>query len=231
MAAGRSEPAGDATARSVAGGRRDGTEETFEPQLSLRAWLERLADSGWAQPAWPADWYGRGLPPDLAALAYEEFNRVDAPRPPAGLGVMLAAPTIIAHGSDELKRTFVRAVLVGEHAWCQLFSEPGAGSDLAGLQTRAVLDGDGYVVDGQKVWTSGGQLADFGMLLARTDQDVPKHRGITYFALPMNQPGVEVRPLVQMTGESGFSEVFCTGALVPASSIIGELNGGWGVGP
>jgi alkylation response protein AidB-like acyl-CoA dehydrogenase len=229
MAAGRSEPAVDATASSVRREARDWIEENFDPQLSLRAWLERLADSGWAQPAWPAEWYGRGLPPDLAALAYEEFNRVDAPGPPAGLGVMLAAPTIIAHGSDELKRTFVRAVLVGEHAWCQLFSEPGAGSDLAGLQTRAVLDGDSYVVDGQKVWTSGGQLADFGMLLARTDQDVPKHRGITYFALPMNQPGVEVRPLVQMTGESGFSEVFCTGALVPASSIIGELNGGWAV--
>src|SRR6202042_2749058 len=229
MAAGRSEPAVDATASSVRREARDWIEENFDPQLSLRAWLERLARSGWAQPGWPQEWCGRGLPPDLAALAYEEFNRVDAPGPPAGLGVMLAAPAIIAHGSDELKRTFVRAVLVGEHAWCQLFSEPGAGSDLAGLQTRAVLDGDGYVVDGQKGWTSGGQLADFGMLLARTDQDVPKHRGITYFALPMNQPGVEVRPLVQMTGESGFSEVFCTGALVPASSIIGELNGGWAV--
>jgi len=219
----------EATASSVRREAREWIEQNFDQQLSLRAWLERLADSGWAQPAWPAAWYGRGLPPDLAALAYEEFNRAQAPGPPAGLGVMLAAPTIITHGSDELKRTFVRAVLVGDHAWCQLFSEPGAGSDLAGLQTRAVRDGDEFVVDGQKVWTSGAHLADYGMLLARTDPDAPKHRGITYFAMPMNQPGVEVRPLVQMTGESGFSEVFFTGARVPASAIVGKRDGGWGV--
>jgi alkylation response protein AidB-like acyl-CoA dehydrogenase len=219
----------DATANSVRREARDWIEENFDRELSVRAWLERLADSGWARPTWPADACGRGLPAELAALAYDEFNRVDAPGPPAGLGVMLAAPTIITHGSDELKRMFVRAVLVGDHAWCQLFSEPGAGSDLAGLQARAERDGDEFVVDGQKVWTSGGQLADYGMLLARTDPDAPKHRGITYFALPMNQPGVEVRPLVQMTGQSGFSEVFFTAARVPASSIIGELNGGWAV--
>jgi alkylation response protein AidB-like acyl-CoA dehydrogenase len=219
----------EATASSVRREAHDWIEENFDPQLSVRAWLERLADSGWAQPGWPADWYGRGLPPDLAVLSYAEFNRVDAPGPPAGLGIMLAAPTIIANGSDDLKRQFVRAVLVGDHLWCQLFSEPGAGSDLAGLQTRAERDGDEFVVNGQKVWTSGGQIADYGMLLARTDPDVPKHRGITYFALPMNQPGVEVRPLIQMTGESGFSEVFFSDARVSASAIIGELNGGWAV--
>jgi alkylation response protein AidB-like acyl-CoA dehydrogenase len=219
----------EATASSVRRDARDWIEENFDPQLSLRAWLERLADSGWARPGWPADWYGRGLAPDLAALAYAEFNRADAPGPPAGLGVMLAAPTIIANASDDLRRQFVRAVLVGDHLWCQLFSEPGAGSDLAGLQTRAERDGDEFIVNGQKVWTSMGQLADYGMLLARTDPDVPKHRGITYFALPMNQPGVEVRPLIQMTGESGFSEVFLSDARVAASAIIGELNGGWAV--
>jgi alkylation response protein AidB-like acyl-CoA dehydrogenase len=219
----------EATASSVRREARDWIEENFDPQLRLRAWLERLADSGWARPGWPAGWYGRGLPPDLAALTYAEFNRVDAPGPPAGLGVMLAAPTIIANASDDLKRQFVRAVLVGDHLWCQLFSEPGAGSDLAGLQTRAERDGDEFIVNGQKVWTSMGQIADYGMLLARTDPDVPKHRGITYFALPMNQPGVEVRPLIQMTGESGFSEVFLSDARVAASAIIGELNGGWAV--
>ena len=219
----------EATASSVRREARDWIEQNFDPELSVRAWLERLADSGWAQPSWPADWYGRGLPPDLAAVIYEEFNRVGAPGPPAGLGVMLAAPTIIANGSDDLKRQFIRAVLIGDHLWCQLFSEPGAGSDLAGLQTKAERDGDEYIVNGQKVWTSGGQIADYGMLLARTDPDVPKHRGITYFALPMNQPGVEVRPLIQMTGESGFSEVFFSDARVPASAIIGELNGGWAV--
>jgi alkylation response protein AidB-like acyl-CoA dehydrogenase len=217
------------TASSVRREARDWIEENFDPQLSLRAWLERLADSGWARPGWPAGWYGRGLPPEEAALTYAEFNRADAPGPPAGLGVMLAAPTIIANASDDLKRQFVRAVLVGDHAWCQLFSEPGAGSDLAGLQTRAEREGDEFIVNGQKVWTSLGQIADYGMLLARTDPDVPKHRGITYFALPMNQPGVEVRPLIQMTGESGFSEVFLSDARVAASAIIGELNGGWAV--
>ena len=219
----------EATASSVRREARDWIEENFDPQLSLRAWLERLADSGWARPGWPAGWFGRGLAPEEAALAYAEFNRADAPGPPAGLGVMLAAPTIIANGSDELKQRFVRAVLVGDHAWCQLFSEPGAGSDLAGLQTKAERDGDGFVVSGQKVWTSGAQIADYGMLLARTDLDVPKHRGLTYFALPMDQPGVEVRPLIQMTGDSGFSEVFLSGARVPASAIIGEFNGGWAV--
>lgn len=219
----------EATASSVRQEARAWIDENFDPQLSLRTWLERLADSGWAQPAWPADWCGRGLPQDLAPAAYAEFNRVDAPGPPAGLGVMLAAPTIITNGTDELKRQFVHAVLVGDHAWCQLFSEPGAGSDLAGLQTRAERDGDEFIVNGQKVWTSGGQGADYGMLLARTDPDAPKHRGITYFALAMDQPGVEARPLVQMTGESGFSEVFFTDARVPASAVIGQVNGGWGV--
>ncbi|HTS95007.1 MAG TPA: acyl-CoA dehydrogenase family protein [Streptosporangiaceae bacterium] len=219
----------EATASSARREARDWIEENFDPQLSVRAWLERLADSGWAAPAWPREWHGRGLPAEEAALSYAEFNRVDAPGPPAGLGVMLAAPTIIANAGDELKRQFVRAVLVGDHAWCQLFSEPGAGSDLAGLQTRAERDGSEFVVNGQKVWTSGAHLADYGMLLARTDPDVPKHRGISYFAFPMRQPGVEVRPLVQMTGESGFSEVFFTDARVPASAIIGELNGGWAV--
>jgi alkylation response protein AidB-like acyl-CoA dehydrogenase len=219
----------EATASSVRREARDWIEESFDPELSVRAWLERLADSGWAAPGWPAEWYGRGLPPDLTVVVYEEFNRVEAPGPPAGLGIMLAAPTIIANGSDDLKRQFIRAMLVGDDLWCQLFSEPGAGSDLAGLQTRAERDGDEFIVNGQKVWTSGGQIADYGMLLARTDPDVPKHRGISYFALPMNQPGVEVRPLIQMTGESGFSEVFFSDARVPASAIIGELNGGWAV--
>src|SRR5215831_19261640 len=219
----------EATGSSVRQEARDWIEENFDPQLSLRAWLERLADSGWACPAWPADWYGRGLAPEQAALAYEEFNRVDAPGPPAGLGVMLAAPTIIANGSDELRRTFVRAILIGDHAWCQLFSEPGAGSDLAGLQARAERHGDEFVVNGQKVWTSGAQIADYGMLLARTDSDAPKHRGITYFALEMRQPGIEIRPLRQITGESSFAEVFMTDVRVPARNVIGETNQGWKV--
>jgi alkylation response protein AidB-like acyl-CoA dehydrogenase len=204
-------------------------EENFDPEQSLHTWLGKLADSGWAQPSWPRQWYGQGLPADLAATAWAEFNKAGAPGPPAGLAVMLAAPTIMTHGTDELKERFVRNILTGDEAWCQLFSEPGAGSDLAGLQTRARLDGDEYIIDGQKVWTSGGLTADYGMLLARTDPDVPKHQGISYFAFNMDQPGVEVRPLIQMTGESGFSEVFMTGARVPANHLIGQLNGGWTV--
>jgi alkylation response protein AidB-like acyl-CoA dehydrogenase len=204
-------------------------EQHFDPGLSLRAWLERLADSGWAKPTWPVEWYGKGLSSDLAAIAFEEFARVDAPGPPAGLGTMLAAPTIITHGREALRRRFVRAVLVGDDAWCQLFSEPGAGSDLAGLQTRAEREGDSWVVSGQKVWTSGAQVADFGMLLARTDPDVPKHRGITYFALAMDQPGIDIRPLRQMTGDASFAEVFLDNVRVPAAHVVGEVGGGWGV--
>src|SRR5262245_13134651 len=204
-------------------------EQHFDPTLSLRAWLERLADAGWAKPTWPAAWFGKGLPTDLAAVAYAELATAGAPGPPAGLGPMLAAPTIIAHGSEELKRRLVRAILVGDHAWCQLFSEPGAGSDLAGLQARAQRDGDDFVVNGQKVWTSGAQIADYGMLIARTDPDAPKHHGITYFALEMQQPGIEIRPLRQITGESSFAEVFMTDVRVPARNVIGELDQGWRV--
>jgi alkylation response protein AidB-like acyl-CoA dehydrogenase len=215
----------DAVRRAV----RAWIEEHFDETIALRVWLERLADSGWAKPTWPVDWYGKGLTNDLAAVAYAEFVRIGAPGPPAGLGTMLAAPTIIAHASDALKRRFVRAVLVGDHAWCQLFSEPGAGSDLAGLQTRAERHGDEFLVSGQKVWTSGAHVADYGMLIARTDPDVPKHRGITYFALEMDQPGIEIRPLRQITGDASFAEVFLTDARVSVQDVIGEVNGGWGV--
>jgi len=187
-------------------------DENFDRGISLRTWLERLADSGWASPRWPAQWFGRGLPADLAAVAFGEFRKARVPGPPAGLGRMLAAPTIIAHGTDEQKQRFVRRILTGADAWCQLFSEPGAGSDLASLQARAELAGDEYFVNGQKVWTSGARGADLGILLARTDAGVPKHRGITCFAFEMDQPGVEVRPLKQMTGDAQFAEVFFTGA-------------------
>jgi alkylation response protein AidB-like acyl-CoA dehydrogenase len=217
------------TAKAVRSQVRAFLEENFDRDISLRTWLERLADAGWASPQWPAQWSGKGLSTDLAAVAFGEFREARAPGPPAGLGRMLAAPTIIAHGTDEQKQRFVRRVLTGEDAWCQLFSEPGAGSDLASLQTRAELDGDDYVINGQKVWTSGARGADLGMLLARTDADVPKHRGITYFAFEMDQPGVEVRPLKQMTGDAQFAEVFFTDARVPAANIIGGLNSGWGV--
>jgi alkylation response protein AidB-like acyl-CoA dehydrogenase len=156
-----------------------------------------------------------------------DFGALSAP---GGLGLMLAAPTIATHGTQEQIDLYVRDIVTGQKAWCQLFSEPGAGSDLAGLQARAVKDGDEWVVTGQKVWTSGGQVADLGMLIARTDPDVPKHQGITYFALDMHQPGkVDIRPLVEMTGHAMFNEVFMEEAIAPDSALIGGLNNGWAV--
>ena len=215
------------TADEVRDQARQWIEENWDEEISVREWLGRLADSGWGCPTWAPDSFGRGLSNDQVAGAYAEFRKLGAPGPPAGLSRMLAAPTIIAHGTEEQKQTWVRWILVGDESWCQLFSEPGAGSDLASLQTRAVRDGDEWIVNGQKVWTSGGQNADMGMLIARTDPDVPKHSGITWFGLEMDQPGVEVRPLRQMTGGAQFCEVFFTDARVPHENIVGGLNNGW----
>jgi alkylation response protein AidB-like acyl-CoA dehydrogenase len=146
---------------------------------------------------------------------------------PLGSGVALAAPTILTHGPDPLRERFLLPILTGEETWCQLFSEPGAGSDLAGLTTSAVLDGDEWVVNGQKVWNTSAHHAQFAMLVARTDWEVPKHRGLTYFVLPMHQPGVEVRPLRQMNFHASFNEVFLTDARIPADHVVGDVGGGW----
>ena len=162
-----------------------------------------------------------------AVLVQQEIAKFGALGAPAGLGLLLAAPTIATHGTQEQIDLYVRDIVTGQKAWCQLFSEPQAGSDLAGLQTRAVKDGDEWIVNGQKVWTSGGQYADLGMLLARTDPDVPKHQGISYFAFDMLQDGVDVRPLKEMTGHALFNEVFLTDARVADSALIGGLNNGW----
>jgi alkylation response protein AidB-like acyl-CoA dehydrogenase len=215
------------TAESVRAELRDWLADAWDPELSVSEWWARLADSGWAVPSWPKEWLGRDLGRDLAGVVAHELRAAGAVAPPAGLGMLLAGPTILTHGTDAQKARYLRPIVAGEEGWCQLFSEPGAGSDLASLQTRAERDGDEWVVTGQKVWTSGAQVADLGMLLARTDPDAPKHKGITYFAIPMDQPGVEVRPLREMTGRSLFSEVFFDGARVADDAIIGELNGGW----
>jgi alkylation response protein AidB-like acyl-CoA dehydrogenase len=201
----------------------------WDPDLTVAQWWERLADSGWAVPTWPEEWLGRGLPQELAPIVANEVRDAGAVGPPSGLGMLLAGPTILAHGTIEQQRRYLRPIVTGEEAWCQLFSEPGAGSDLASLQCRAERDGDEWVITGQKVWTSGGLIADLGMLLARTDFDAPKHKGITYFAFLMNQPGVEVRPLREMTGRALFSEVFLDGARVRDDAIIGGLGNGWAV--
>ncbi|MGH3321314.1 MAG: acyl-CoA dehydrogenase family protein [Streptosporangiaceae bacterium] len=201
----------------------------WDPDRTVAAWWEVLTDSGWGFPTWPREWFGFGLPPELAGAVREAFLDVGALGPPASLGQLLGAPTLLTHGSQELKERFLPALAYGEEFWCQFFSEPGAGSDLAGLQTRAVRDGDEWVINGQKVWTSGAQYADRGMVVARTDPDVPKHHGITYFVIDLDQPGVEVRPLHQMNGAHGFNEVFFADARVPHDRIVGEENGGWSV--
>ena len=204
-------------------------EASWDPELSLAHCRELLADAGWACPAWPHGWCGRSLPAGLAALVTEKLAGAGVPGPAEGVGVGLAGPVLIEHGTDALRERFIRRTVTGEITWCQLFSEPGAGSDLAGLTTRAEAVADGWLVTGQKVWSTGAATADFGLLLARTDASVPKHRGITCFVLPMRQPGVEVRPLRRMNGHASFNEVFLDQVKVPAVYLIGEQGGGWTV--
>jgi alkylation response protein AidB-like acyl-CoA dehydrogenase len=203
--------------------------ESWDPDLSVAEWWERLGLAGWSAPSLPEDSYGRGVSRSDAIRVQQAITGAGALGPPAGLGLLLAAPTIVTHGTREQIDTYVRDIVTGRQAWCQLFSEPSAGSDLAGLQTKAVRDGDEWTVNGQKVWTSGGQYSDLGMQLARTDPDVPKHQGITYFAFPMLQSGVEVRPLREMTGRALFNEVFMTDAQVSNNAVIGGVDHGWAV--
>jgi alkylation response protein AidB-like acyl-CoA dehydrogenase len=201
----------------------------WDPDLTVAAWWERLGRAGWAAPMLPLERYGRGLSRRDALRVTQAIADFGALGPPVGLGLGMAAPTIAVHGTAEQVDRLVGGIVTGQRAWCQLFSEPGAGSDLAGLATRAVRDGALWIVNGQKVWTSGGHLSDLGMLLARTDPEVPKHQGITWFVLDMRQRGVEVRPLRQMTGGTNFNEVFLNDAVVEDANRIGEVNNGWAV--
>jgi alkylation response protein AidB-like acyl-CoA dehydrogenase len=203
--------------------------EHWNPDRSVRDWWTLLAESGWGFPSWPREWFGRGLRAEQAAAVREAFFEVGAIGPPGSLGQRLGGPTLLTHARRELLEQFLPELAYGREFWCQFFSEPGAGSDLAGLQTRAVLDGDEWIVNGQKVWTSGAQYADRGMLLARTDPDAPKHFGLTYFIIDIDQPGIDVRPLHQMNDAHGFNEVFFTDARVRNERIVGQLNGGWSV--
>ena len=201
----------------------------WHPDLALLDWRERLLASGWAVPSWPERWFGRGLPEWSVPVVQAEILGAGAVGIPVGGGTGLAAPTILTHGPDAVRERFLRPILTGAETWCQLFSEPGAGSDLAGLSTRAERDGDEWVVNGQKVWNTSAHHADFGILVARTDWDATKHRGLTYFALPMHQSGVEVRPLRQMNRHSSFNEVFLTDARIPVEFVIGAPGDGWNV--
>jgi alkylation response protein AidB-like acyl-CoA dehydrogenase len=208
---------------------RDWLQAHWDPDQSLAEWRDVLVDSGWACPSWPKEWYGRGLPDAAREVVDAQFRQVGAVGPATGSGMGLVAPTLLEHGSDDLKSRYLRPIVTGEHTWCQLFSEPGSGSDLAGLTTRADLDGDEWVINGQKVWNTSAHHAKYGMLLARTDWSVPKHRGITYLVLRMDQPGVHVRPLRQMNGYASFNEVFLTDARVPATDVVGQVGEGWRV--
>ncbi len=203
--------------------------ENWDPDRTVAEWWQLLADSGWAVPHWPEDCFGKGLPGDLARAVSDEIASAGAIGPPSGLGLLLAGPTIMVHGTDEQKRRYLKPILNGQEGWCQLFSEPGAGSDLASLQCKAERDGDEWIINGQKVWTSGAQYSDIGEIIARTDANLPKHRGLTGFIVDMRAPGVEVRPLRQMTGGASFNEVFFTDVRIPDDHRLGDVNNGWNV--
>jgi len=195
--------------------------------LTVGEWWETLARSGLGFPTWPTEWFGRGLAVDALVVLDGVFSERKALGAPGGLGQMMGGPVLMRHGAAAQQERYLWALASGQESWCQFFSEPGAGSDLASAQTRAVRDGDEWVVNGQKVWTSGAMTADRGMLVARVDMDAPKHRGLGYFIIPVEQPGIEVRPLKQMTGESHFNEVFFTDARVSDADLVGRPGDGW----
>jgi alkylation response protein AidB-like acyl-CoA dehydrogenase len=187
-----------------------------------------LAEAGYVAPHWPKPW-GLDADPVHQLLIDEELRRARVPRPVNPIGVGWAGPTILHAGTQAQKDRYLFPLLSGEEMWCQLFSEPAAGSDLAGLGTRAVRDGDQYVVNGQKIWTSLGHISTFGILIARTNPDAPKHKGVSYFICPMNLPGIEVRPIVEMTGLHTFNEVFFDDVRIPAENLVGQEHEGWGL--
>jgi alkylation response protein AidB-like acyl-CoA dehydrogenase len=195
-----------------------------------RAWQKKMHEAGWAGLSWPEEFGGKGATLIEQSIFNEELARQRVPLPANVLGLVMGGPVVIAHGNSEQKERYLEPILSGEEIWCQGFSEPESGSDLASLKTRAVKTDNGtWKVTGQKVWTTYAHEAKYCMLLARTDQDAPKHKGITYFILDMDQPNVDVRPLRQITGEAEFNEIFLEEAEIPDENIVGEVGGGWGV--
>ena len=194
------------------------------------AWQRLINDAGYAGIHWPVEHGGRGLTAEHNAAWQYECALAGVPAVLNMVGLVLAAGALLRFGTDSQQQRHLRATLRADQVWCQLFSEPGAGSDLAGLATRAQIDGDHFVINGQKVWCSGGRYSDWGILMARTDPDVAKHKGISFFLVPMDLPGIEIRPLRQMTGEAEFDEVFLTDVRLPTDHLLGRLHDGWGVG-
>ncbi len=203
-------------------------------RLAVREWLaanpkptgRQLAEAGYVAPHWPAPW-GLGADAMHQLIIDDELRRAGVRRPINPIGIGWAGPTLLYAGTDEQKKRYLAPILSGEEFWCQLFSEPNAGSDLANLGTRAVRDGDEFIINGSKIWTSGAQHSKYGILIARTDTEVPKHKGVSYFVCPMDLPGIEVRKIIEMTGGHTFNEVFLTDVRIPAENLVGDLNDGW----
>ena len=217
------------TEESVRSDVRAWLEANWNPDYGLVEWRNKLVDSGWGAPHWPRQWHGRDLPVKFGTIVDEELARIGAVGvAKAGIRT-LAAATILAHGTDLHKEKFLRRILTGEDTWCQLFSEPGSGSDMAGAVTRADRQGNKWVINGQKVWTTSAHKAHWGLLLARANWDVPKHKGLAYFVLDMKQPGVQVHPLKQMNGHASFNQVFFTDAIVEPEFLVCDVGDGWTV--
>ncbi len=204
-------------------------DSNWDPNLGLVEWRNKLVESRWGMPEWPEQWYGRDFGAAQVRVVEQEFARRGAVGV-ARAGIrLLAAATLLEHGSDAQKSQFLRRILTGEDTWCQLFSEPGSGSDLAGSTTRANLEGDHWVVNGQKVWTTSAHHADWGLLVARTDWEVPKHKGLSFFVIDMHQNGIDVQPLKQMNGHASFNQVFFTDAVVRREHLVSSVGNGWAV--
>ena len=195
-----------------------------------RLWLERMIEKGWTVPAWPKEYGGGGLSKDEYVVLLEEMKRINARPALSGFGTSMIGPTLLEYGTEEQKQRHIPRIARAEVEWCQGYSEPGSGSDLASLQTRAVLDGDHYVINGSKIWTSGAHNADWMFILVRTDTEAPKHEGISFMLLPMDQPGIEVRPIKLISGNSPFNQVFFSDAVAARDDLVGALNRGWTVG-
>ncbi len=195
-----------------------------------RDWLDRAAVRGWTAPTWPTEYGGGGLDRQRAKVLTEEMGRIKALPPASGMGLAMIGPTLLEFGTEDQKQRHVPKIITGEARWCQGYSEPGAGSDLAGLQTKAVLQGDQFILNGQKIWTSGAQHANWMFALVRTDPQAPKHEGISFVLLPMDQPGVTIKPIKLISGSSPFCETFFDNAIAQRADLVGELNKGWTVG-